>query len=422
MTPPSSTQTDVPEAARVSTASPTGSWIALLVAAGAMVGTLPGRTPGLGLITEPFLVDLQLTRVEYGQINLWATLIGSLFCFPAGRLLDRFGPRIVVSLTAAALGVVVMLMSRIESTAAAFWFVTLTRGLGQSALTVAGIALVGKSFDRSATWPMAVFSVLMSFGFGVTFPTVEYFVSQHGWREPWNGIGLTLVGFAVVAWWLLPRGSSSNPATPTADEAATPGDGFTLRQALATPLFWTFAAGTSLFGLAYSGIGLYNKDILHLRGLDEFYGRSLAVTFLFGLLGQAACGLGARRISYQRLTCIALTLYAGGLVSLAWIRGTNQLYASSALLGASGGMITVVFFAVWSRFFGRYELGRIQGVAQMLSVFASAVGPLPYAVCRERTGSYDAMLYVVAGLVLVAGMAAWLVPSPSLSAEHRHGD
>jgi hypothetical protein len=29
----------------------------LLVAAAAMVGTLPGRTQGLGLITEPLLAD-----------------------------------------------------------------------------------------------------------------------------------------------------------------------------------------------------------------------------------------------------------------------------------------------------------------------------------------------------------------------------
>ena len=33
-------------------------WIVLLVAAAAMVGTLPGRTQGLGLITEPLLADL----------------------------------------------------------------------------------------------------------------------------------------------------------------------------------------------------------------------------------------------------------------------------------------------------------------------------------------------------------------------------
>ena len=53
-------------------------WVVLGVAALAMVGTLPGRTQGLGLITEPLLRDLGLGRVAYAQINLVATLIGAL--------------------------------------------------------------------------------------------------------------------------------------------------------------------------------------------------------------------------------------------------------------------------------------------------------------------------------------------------------
>lgn len=50
-------------------------WAVLSVAAAAMVGTLPGRTQGLGLVTEPLLADLGIGRVDYAQINLWATLI-----------------------------------------------------------------------------------------------------------------------------------------------------------------------------------------------------------------------------------------------------------------------------------------------------------------------------------------------------------
>ena len=56
-----------------------------------MVGTLPGRTQGLGLITEPLLADLGLSRVDYAQINLVATLVGAAFAFGVGSLIDRRG-------------------------------------------------------------------------------------------------------------------------------------------------------------------------------------------------------------------------------------------------------------------------------------------------------------------------------------------
>src|SRR5262245_60319068 len=86
-------------------------WINLTLAALAMVGTLPGRTQGLGLITEPLLADLRIDRVSYAAINLWATLIGSLFCLPCGRLVDRFGSRLVLTVVLAALAATVLGMS-----------------------------------------------------------------------------------------------------------------------------------------------------------------------------------------------------------------------------------------------------------------------------------------------------------------------
>src|SRR6266508_6708431 len=82
-------------------------WTVLLVAAAAMVGTLPGRTQGLGLITEPLLADLHISKVRYAELNFWATLIGSAGALGVGQFVDRFGSRIVLTLLTLALGVVV---------------------------------------------------------------------------------------------------------------------------------------------------------------------------------------------------------------------------------------------------------------------------------------------------------------------------
>src|SRR5882724_11877727 len=86
-------------------------WVNLTVAALAMVGTLPGRTQGLGLITEQLLADLQIDRVAFARINLWATLVGALFCLGVGRVIDRFGSRVVLTIVTVSLGIVVVWMS-----------------------------------------------------------------------------------------------------------------------------------------------------------------------------------------------------------------------------------------------------------------------------------------------------------------------
>src|SRR5688572_19632844 len=102
-------------------------WVNLFVAALAMVGSLPGRTQGLGLITEPLLRDLQIDRVVFARINLWATLIGALFCLGVGRLIDRFGSRIVLTIVTLALATVVLLMSGERNVLVLDILITITR-------------------------------------------------------------------------------------------------------------------------------------------------------------------------------------------------------------------------------------------------------------------------------------------------------
>src|SRR5829696_974265 len=127
-------------------------WVHVGLAALAMTATLPGRTHGLGLFTEPVRRTFGLDTESYGFLNLVATLAGALFCFPCGWLLDRIGPRLVLTGVTVALGSVVVLMSSIAGTGWVhlgpsppfpldlFLLVLLTRGLGQSALSVASLS------------------------------------------------------------------------------------------------------------------------------------------------------------------------------------------------------------------------------------------------------------------------------------------
>src|SRR5436190_15323547 len=86
-------------------------WVNLSVAALAMVATMPGRTHGLGLVTKPLLQDFRLDEVTYGHINLWATLLGAVFCLPCGWLIDRCGLRRVLAGVVFLLGLTVVAMS-----------------------------------------------------------------------------------------------------------------------------------------------------------------------------------------------------------------------------------------------------------------------------------------------------------------------
>ena len=394
-----------------------GGWTQMAIAAVAMVATLPGRTQGLGLVTEPLIADLGIDRVTYAGVNLWATLIGAAFCLPCGRLIDRLGSRSVLAAVLLALGGTVILMSAASGLAALAVAVTLTRGFGQSALSVASLALVGKWFGRRLNFAMGVYSVIVGAGFIAAFPSVGQAVLAFGWRPAWLAIGIVQVGVLVPLAWLLvrdhPEGQGlaiDGAGAASEDEGAD----LTVWAALGTPAFWVFALSSSLFGLVYSGISLFNQSILEERGFGATtYYEVLAISTFVGLAANFGGGWLASRWSIQRVMAIGMAVLAAALVGLPSVARHAHVVLYGVAMGAAGGVVTVVFFSVWGRAFGRSQLGRIQGCAQMMTVFASAIGPLLLAQTLARTGSYTSIFHVLAAAVAILGIACWRVALPA---------
>jgi MFS family permease len=391
-------------------------WVVLGVAALAMVGTLPGRTQGLGLITEPLLRDLAVDRVRFAQINLVATLVGSVFCFGIGGLVDRRGSRIVLTALALLLGGVVIAMSSVRGVMMLLVLITLTRGLGQSALSIVSLAMPGKWFRRHLTWAMGIYALVMSIGFMIAFPVVGALVLARGWRVAWGAIGVALIaGLAPIAW-LLVRPEPESGAELAIEAADRPGDAArdaTLASALRSPAFWVFGIASSMYGLVASGIGLFNESILAERGFPpDIYHTALAVTAITGLAGNFVAGAWADRGSLRRVLLVALLLLTSALIALPHVTTAAHVMAQAVAMGVAGGFVMVVFFSFWGRAYGRTHLGRIQGVAQALTVFASAIGPLLLAWCVDITGSYAAAFYALAALLALLACAAGVVRVP----------
>jgi MFS family permease len=394
-------------------------WINLIIAAIAMVGTLPGRTQGLGLITEPLLKDLQLDRLTFAQMNLWATLIGSLFAIGIGRFIDRFGSRIILTLVSLVLGATVLLMSGATGILLMTVLLTLTRGFGQSALSVVSITIVGQWFVRRLNLAMAVYTVLLSIGFMLAFPIVGSIVLKSGWRPAWNGIGYSLLFILAPAAWFLVRrspevlGLGNHKELQRESEVDTQQSGYTWREALSTPAFWIFALSSSIYGLIASGIALFNESILAERGFDaSTYHQTLVITALTALFGNFLGGWLTEKWSINRLMATAMALVAASLLALPHVKTQLHVVMYALVMGLAGGFVIVIFFSFWSRVYGRRHLGQIQGAAQTLTVVASALGPIVLAKCLEITGSYAAIFYLLSALVTMLGVLAWFVSIP----------
>jgi MFS family permease len=381
----------------------------LVLAALAMTATLPGRTFGLGLITAPLETDLGIGGPTLGLMNFWAVLIGSASCLPVGWLMDRVGVRATLTSVCAGLGGAVLWMSAVGDPYSLMIALTLVRGLGQGALSVVSLAMVGLWFTRRRGPAMGVFSLLMTVGLTAAALAVTQAVADHGWRPAWAGVGVGVLALAGLSL-LFAR---TPPLSDAKEEQSGDAAGFTLREALWTPAFWVYTVGMSLFGLMFSGLTFFNEAVLTDHGFDpRTAGLVIAVLTFSGMASNLLGGWLTTRGSMAAVLAPGMLLFAGSLAWFPSVATPTDVMIYAVVLGFAGGLITVVFFAFYGHAYGRRRLGRIQGAAQVLTVFASALGPWLLAECKTRMGTYDPMFYGVAGVVALLGIMTLLTPLP----------
>lgn len=394
-------------------------WVVVGVAALAMSATLPGRSHGLGLITEPLIADLQIPHTTFARINFATCLLGAAFCVPIGWLLDRCGARVVLGAVMTGLGLAVIVMSRANSALGLFLTLLVVRGLGQSSLSVVSMAAVGKWFRGRLGQAMGVYSVLLTFGFIAGVLGMGAAVKHYGWRSAWDGLGWLLLAGAAPFCWLLHRnapqqtGDVLDPPAATSDRPSSPDIEFTFSQALRTPAFWVFAGGTGCFNLIWTALTLFNERILLEGGFT--HDDSVIVMALLtaaGLVANLAGGALVRRDRLPLLLGVGLTGLAVALWLAPSIVTLSGLFLYAGGMGLAGGLMVVIFFAAFGHIYGRLHLGRIQGAAQLISVIASAVGPVVSAEGREYFGAYGPVFYGLSAASGLFALAAFGVPLP----------
>ena len=303
-----------------------------------------------------------------------------------------------------------------------FWMffaaILLTRGLGQSALSVVSLAMVGKWFSRRLSLAMGVYTILMALGFISAFTLIGNY-RDAPWQRVWSGLGLALVfGMAPLGWLfvrntpeesgLLVDGIETGGTDPTPVTT-----GYTLPAALGEPAFWAFALATSMYGLVSSGASLFNEDILAERGFNkETYYTLLKVSTGIGLAGNFLAGWLVQWWTLRRVMGLSMALLGSALFWLPQIHTFPELMIYAVGYAGGGGMMTVVFFTAFGKVFGRLHLGQIQGIAQMLTVFASALGQLLPAYAKEYHGSYVWFFYGAAFVVTALGLWTCFLKMP----------
>lgn len=391
---------------RIIAASPVPyAWVVLASAMVTMVMTIPGQTVGISVVLDPIIGDLALSRSFVSGLYTAGTLIGSLTLPFVGRFVDRRGPRQAVVWIASAFALACLFMSSVSGWLTLAVGFVLVRALGQGSLSLVSQHVVALWFVRRRGFAIGLLGLAMATATAFVPGLLEALESARGWRGTYVVLAVLVAALAVPlgvaffrdrpeAYGHLPDGARrrSGEEAPVAPAESN----LSLAEARRTGAFWIVAAGDVLIAALSTGLIFHHFDILASGGIER-----AAAAWVFVPIGLVsagstlAAGMLLDRVRPRFILATMLVFQAIALI-LAGIVGEGTMLVYGATLGIASGIRGAVSGSTYAYYFGRRHLGAIKGFATTLTVAGTAIGPLLFAVGRDVTGGYLAVLWISA--------------------------
>ena len=350
-----------------------------------------------------------LTRIESG-------LLGPL----QGWLVDRFGPRVILSIGMVLFGVGFFLFSQVESLLEFYLaFVVIALGSSLGGWATLMVAIVSW-FDRHRSKAVAGSQIGFSLG-GLSVPLLVVLLENFGWRDTAiiSGWVVLLVGLPLGLivrhrpqdYGEVPDGGAGPEPRLGSSRA---GADFTARQAMRTRSFWLISAGHAFALLVVSSM------LVHLiPHLTEGLGYSLANASLvvalltvFQLLGLISGGYLGDRLNKRLICVVCMFAHAGGLLLVTYAESFAVVLMFVVLHGLAWGARGPLMVSLRADYFGAASFGTIMGVSSLVVMLGMSAGPIVAGYLADVTGDYQYGFTLLALLSLLGSVCFFFATPP----------
>ena len=328
---------------------------------------------------------LQELRAEFGAGRAVGAIffsLTSLLYFGLGGLSgaagDRFGPRRVLLVGAAAMALGLVVTARAGSLGVALVAYGLGVGIAVACAYVPMVALVGAWFERRRTLALGVAVAGIGIGTLMLPPATAALIEAIGWRDSYLVLAAVGVATLVIC------------AFATAPAPRAEGGGSArLGEALRDPGYRSLYLSTILVSVALFVPFVHLPSYAEERGIDPVPAAGLIGAIgIASVVGRVALGAIAGSGGLLRVFqgCFAAM---GASFALWWVAGSSYaaMLAFAAMLGIGYGGFVALAPAVVAARFGVANLGSLLGVLYTGAGIGSAIGP-PAAGAVIDAGGY----------------------------------
>jgi MFS family permease len=322
-------------------------------------------------------------------------IIGGLIAFFVGAASDRYGPRLILAVSAVLVGALFALASRIDALWHLYAVLGVLLGVAMSSVYLVPTTTVSRWFVDRRGLALGILLAGLNLAF-VTGPRLSAFlIERFGWRTTYLLLG-ALVWVLAIPGSLLTR---FPPASSSAgSERAAASGGSTVREALADRRLWLLVTAWMLLGFNQMMMSIHLVSYVKDRGVTlERAALALTILGTGTIAGRILVGMAADRLGTKPMFWVCLTVQITTLVSI--IAGPSLSILNFLLfwlgLSAAGSDTTLVKGAVET--FGVRSIGAVMGVLSLGWRCGAALGPTAAGFIYDATGTYVLAFALAAG-------------------------
>jgi MFS family permease len=343
-----------------------------------------------------------------------ATLVSAAAAVPAGRWVDRHGPRGLMTTGSVLAALLLLGWSRVRTIEG---FYALSAGLGLAMAAVLyepAFAVVANWFHRLRGRALTLLTFVAGFASVIFVPLATRLVQVHGWRDALVWLAAILAVTTIPPHALLlrrrpedlglhPDGASS-ASSESMDAVAEPA--VSARSAVRSRSFAWLSAAFALSALTGTAVAVHLIPLLLERGhTPAFAGAALGMVGLMALPGRLVFTPLGSRWPRAAVTAAIFALQGLGIAALMLGGGTVGVWAFVVLFGAGFGAITPARAALVAELYGRASFGTVSGALALLLALARAAAPIGASLLYLAGGGYPLVLAVLAALSFLAAAA-----------------
>ncbi|WP_406140088.1 MFS transporter [Streptomyces sp. NBC_01089] len=387
-----------------------GSGLATAFSAGPMVVST------LSLFVIPITEDTGWSRSAVTAAFTFMSVGQAVGTPIVGHLMDRYTFRRISVPSWALYSVCLALIGTVPRSMPLFYGLYFLAGLFAGGTLIPFMKAVVSWFDNKRGAAVGITAALSALGTTVTPLFVNFLLPGYGWQTTyqWMALIALVVSMAMILGLVRVRAENGvrgrlieekpREDAPAEDITGAPElPGLTVREAVRTRSFWLITINLCMTGMAVVGVQVNMVPMLSDQGIPS--GQAATLVTLFGvtsLLGRAFGGLLLDHV-HAPLAC-ALVM-ACPIIGVFFLRAPFASAAiGTALIGIAFGVeIDLLPFLV-SRYLGMRRFGALLGILQAAIMLLSAFGPPLISLGYELLGSYDTLMYYVAGVLLVCAL------------------